>query len=68
MVGATTFLGVRLALTLGGIVGRVVTMSFTPSIGALLPWTVLVMSCSPLFYVMNLLYNFSGFSSDKLCS
>ena len=66
MVGSMTFLVVRLALMLGDIVGRVATISFTPSIGVLLLWTALVTSCSSLFYVTNLLYNFSNLGSDEL--
>ena len=66
MVGSMTFLVVRLALMLGDIVERVATISFTPSIGVLLLWTALVTSCSSLFYVTNLLYNFSNLGSDEL--
>ena len=68
MVGGMTFLAVRLASMLGDIVGRVVTVSFTPSIGVLLLWIALATSCSPLFYVANLLYNFSDLGSNKLHS
>ena len=64
MVGSMMFLDVRLVLMLGDIVGRVVTMFFIPSIGALLLWTVLAMSCSSLFHVTNLLYNFSDFDDN----
>ena len=50
-------------------VGRVVTTLFTPSTDVLLLWIVLATSCSSsLFYVTNLLYNFSNLGYNKLCS
>ena len=67
MAESTMFLVVGLALKLEDIVGRVATMFSTPSIGVLLAWIALVMSCS-VFYVTNLLYNFSDLSDNKLRS
>ena len=58
--------GVRHALMLRGIVGRVATTFYIPSTNALLVWTALVMNCS-LSHVVNLLYNFSNFGFNKLC-
>ena len=62
-----SILGCRACFKVGGIVGRAVTMSFTPSIGVLPLWTALAMNCNLPFYVTNLLYNFIDFCNNKLC-